>query len=119
MENYNLIAELLSEGEDNILKSFSRILNSSDKIETFNKDFSVTRTEFYEIYDRLKDLSHTIIDEKDEIFFSSDRLAVVQKRLDEINKLKRKYGKDISEITPDTLSAYENSFFFYDSLIKF
>ena len=98
MENYNLIAELLSEGEDNILKSFSRILHSADKIETFNKDFAVSRTEFYEIYDRLKDLSHTIIDEKDEIFFSSDRLAVVQKRLDEINKLKRKYGKDISEI---------------------
>jgi DNA repair protein RecN (Recombination protein N) len=38
MENYNLVAELLSEGEDNILKSFSRILNSADKIESFNKD---------------------------------------------------------------------------------
>jgi DNA repair protein RecN (Recombination protein N) len=98
MENYNLVAELLSEGEDNILKSFSRILNSADKIESFNKDFAVSRSELYEIYDRLKDISHTVIDEKDEIFFSSDRLAVVQKRLDEINKLKRKYGKDISEI---------------------
>jgi DNA repair protein RecN (Recombination protein N) len=74
MENYNLVAELLSEGEDNILKSFSRILNSADKIESFNKDFAVSRSELYEIYDRLKDISHTVIDEKDEIFFSSDRL---------------------------------------------
>ena len=98
MENYSLIAELLSEGEENVLKLFSKILHSTDKIESFNKDFSVSRSEFYEIYDRLKELSHTINDEKDEVFFSSDRLAVVQKRLDEINKLKRKYGKDIPEI---------------------
>ena len=108
MENYSLIAELLSEGEENVLKLFSKILHSTDKIESFNKDFSVSRSEFYEIYDRLKELSHTINDEKDEVFFSSDRLAVVQKRLDEINKLKRKYGKDIlqkAELELETLEV--------------
>ncbi|HNA07061.1 MAG TPA: DNA repair protein RecN, partial [Leptospiraceae bacterium] len=98
VENYNLIADLLNEGEENILKSFSKILNAADKIETVTKDFSTNRNQLYEIYEQLKDISHTVIDQKDEIFFSSDRLSIVQNRLDEINKLKRKYGKDISAI---------------------
>lgn len=98
VENYNLISEILSEGEENILKSFSKILHAADKIESINKDFKQNKTELYDVYENLKEISHTIIDEKDEIFFSSDRLSIVQKRLDEINKLKRKYGKDVSFI---------------------
>ncbi len=98
LENYSLISEILSESEESILKGFSRILHASDKIETIHPEFANIKKEFYEIYDRLKDISHQIVDEKDEIFFSEDRLENVQQKLNAIHKLKKKYGSDISEI---------------------
>jgi DNA repair protein RecN (Recombination protein N) len=96
--NYSIISEILSEAETSVLKGLSKILSASEKIESINPEFSGTRKEFYEIYDRLKDISHSIIDEQDEIFFSEDRLSSIQDRLDTIYRLKKKYGFDIAEI---------------------
>jgi DNA repair protein RecN (Recombination protein N) len=98
IENYSLISEILSDSEDSILKGLSRILNSSDKIESIHPEFSPVKKEFYEIYDRLKEISHQIHDDKDEIFYSEDRLERVQQKLNSIHKLKKKYGSEISEI---------------------
>ena len=98
MENYSIISEILSEAETSVLKGLSKILSASEKIESINPEFSGTRKEFYEIYDRLKDISHSIIDEQDEVFFSEDRLSSIQERLDTIYRLKKKYGFDIAEI---------------------
>jgi DNA repair protein RecN (Recombination protein N) len=98
MENYSLISELLAEAESSVLSSLSKILNSSDRIASIHPEFESSRQEFYQVYDKLKDLSHQVLDEKDEIFFSEERLSLVQDRLDTYSKLKKKYGADFFEI---------------------
>lgn len=97
-ENYGILSHYLTEKEDSILSNFVKILNASDKILQYNPGFSDMREELYETYNKLKDISHSINSDKEEIFYSEERLELVQKRLDEINKLKRKYGKTIEDV---------------------
>ncbi|MCB1178066.1 MAG: DNA repair protein RecN [Leptospiraceae bacterium] len=97
-QNLNLIHELLSESEAGVLSSFAKILHAAEKIQTFKPDFETIAGEFREIYMRLKEALISIADEQDEIYYSFDRQEFVQNRLDEISRLKKKYGRDISEI---------------------
>lgn len=98
IENYNSISHYLEESEESILKSFVKILQASSKIAKSNPQFQSTKDELDDMYCRLKEISHEIDSEKEDIFYSPDRLDTIQGRLDQINRLKKKYGKSISEV---------------------
>jgi DNA repair protein RecN (Recombination protein N) len=92
------IHEILSEPDSGILAQLSRILPCADKIQSLKPDFESITDEFQEIYTTLKDTLIAISDTQDEVFFSFERLEYVQNRLDEISRLKKKYGRNVTEI---------------------
>ncbi len=97
-ENYGLMTYLLEDSDESIFRSFSKIISASEKISSIHPEFTARKDELVEIFTRLKEIYMEISDEKDEIFFSAERLESIQNRLVEIGKLKKKYGKSIQEI---------------------
>ncbi|EMF81301.1 hypothetical protein LEP1GSC188_4992 [Leptospira weilii serovar Topaz str. LT2116] len=88
-ENYEILSSYLADSESAILPSFPRFLNAAEKIKSIQPDFSKTLDSLQEIYIQLKEINSSILDEKEEIFFSPDRLQFVQSRLDLISKMKK------------------------------
>jgi len=97
-ENYRYILNEMIEKENSILKVFPSLLHSVEKISQLLPEKQALREEWEDIYDRLKILKATIREEEEELFFSPDRLDMVQTRLQELNKLKKKYGAEVPEI---------------------
>lgn len=56
------------------------------------------RRELEEIQSLLEELIRKISDSKDELSFDSDRLSELDERLHDLDKVKRKYGKTISDV---------------------
>ncbi|EMI64302.1 DNA repair protein RecN [Leptospira noguchii] len=97
-ENYEILSSYLADNESAILPLFPKLLSAAEKIKSIQPDFSKTLDSLQEIYIQLKEINSSILDEKEEIFFSPDRLQFVQSRLDLISKMKKKYGSDLAEI---------------------
>lgn len=114
-ENLELITGYLSESESSVLSVFPKILGASDKIKSLSESLGDLDNSLREVYVTIREVNTTAQDQKDEVFFSPDRLANVQVRLDLIQKLKKKYGNTISEIlsakkkAEDELSALEQN----------
>lgn len=97
-ENYTIMINLLEKSENSILESMNKVLQSANKIEIVNQDFAEVHTDLQEIYYKLKEYTGLIKEEGEDLYFSAERLDVVQNRIDELDKLKKKYGSDLSEI---------------------
>ncbi|GBF49027.1 DNA repair protein [Leptospira ryugenii] len=97
-ENYRYILEELVEKEGAILKVFPSLLSAMEKISQMLPEKMAQREEWEEVYDRLKSLKTMVREEEEELFFSPERLDMVQTRLQELNRLKKKYGAQIPEI---------------------
>ncbi|TGK17482.1 DNA repair protein RecN [Leptospira fluminis] len=97
-ENLEIITGLLSETEDSVLSSFSRILIAAEKMKGIHSDYAELEGALREVYVTLREINTNVQDQKDEIYFSPDRLAHVQGRLDLIQKLKKKYGGSVQEV---------------------
>ena len=96
--NLSYIHELLGGGEQNVLSVFPRIAFSLEKIQQIQPEYLTWKEEFLEIHSSLKTLHSRILEESEDIFYSLERLETVQNRLDEIAKIKKKYGKDFEEL---------------------
>lgn len=94
-ENLEEIDENLNnqaiEGVSNAIRCFEKILGCGDEYE---KKLSELKNIYYEIQELARDVSNM----KDDIFFDEEERDNVEKRLDEIFSLKRKYGNSIEEI---------------------
>jgi DNA repair protein RecN (Recombination protein N) len=97
-ENYRYILEELTDKENSILRIFPSLIHSIEKISQLLPEKLPLREEWEDVYDRLKNLKALIREEEEELFFSPDRLDMVQTRLQELNKLKKKFGAQIPEI---------------------
>ncbi len=97
-ENYRYLLEELTDKENAILKVFPSMLHAVEKISQLLPEKMPLREEWEDVYDRLKNLKSTIREEEEELFFSPDRLDMVQTRLQILNKLKKKFGSSIPEI---------------------
>lgn len=62
--------------------------------EEYNKIFEAISNAFY----TLEDASYTIHSEMENFEFDAERLEAVENRLDELNNLKRKYGRTIEDV---------------------
>ena len=56
---------------------------------------------------QIEDVAHSLKDYGDKIDFAPDRLEIVETRLDEINKLKKKYGDSLEKILASREQAQE------------
>ncbi|TGK59999.1 DNA repair protein RecN [Leptospira wolffii] len=114
-ENLEIITGYLSETESSIIGVFPKILGASDKIKTLSESLLELDSSLKEVYVTIREINTSAQDQKDEVYFSPDRLAHVQTRLDLIQKLKKKYGSTIQEIlstkkkAEDELGALEQN----------
>lgn len=97
-ENYRLVLEELSEKENSILKVFPSLIHAIQKVTILIPEKRDMLDEWEEVYDRLKSLKSVIREEEEELFFSPERLDMVQARLQDLKKLKKKYNVSIGEI---------------------
>lgn len=97
-ENYRLVLEELTEKENSILKVFPTLIHAIQKVSILIPEKKEMLEEWEEVYDRLKSLKSVIREEEEELFFSPERLDMVQSRLQEIKKLKKKYNVSLAEI---------------------
>lgn len=97
-ENYRLVLEELVEKENSILKVFPTLIHAIQKVSILVPEKKEMLEEWEEVYDRLKSLKSVIREEEEELFFSPERLDMVQSRLQDIKKLKKKYNVSLTEI---------------------
>lgn len=62
-----------------------------DEIENFNNRIENTIFEIQDLWNEMRNYS-------DNIFIDEEKLLIINEQIDQINKLKRKYGKNISDI---------------------
>jgi DNA repair protein RecN (Recombination protein N) len=96
--NLSYIHDLLGGGELNVLSVFPRIAFALEKIQTIQPEYLSWKEEILEIHSSLKALHSRVLEESDDIFYSLERLETVQNRLDEMAKVKKKYGKEIEDL---------------------
>ena len=94
-ENLHIVDESLS---NQAIESISLSIRSLEKISGFGDKYEEKLSELKNIYYEVQELSRDIADMYDEISFDEEERDSIEKRLDEIYSLKRKYGNTIEEI---------------------
>ena len=102
MKNSEKIYTNLTEVEENLSNNAVEAINNSircmERIESLGDNYRNKLTELKNIYYEIQELSRDIVDINNELFFNEEQQNDVEKRLDLIYSLKRKYGNSISEI---------------------
>ena len=94
-ENLHIVDESLS---NQAIESISVSIRSLEKISGFGEKYEEKLSELKNIYYEVQELSRDISFMRDEINFDEEERDNIEKRLDEIYSLKRKYGNSIEEI---------------------
>ncbi len=94
-ENLQIIDENLS---NNTIESISSSIRCLEKISNYGEKYEEKLSELKNIYYEVQELSRDISEMKEEICFDETKRDSIEKRLDEIYSLKRKYGNSIDEI---------------------
>lgn len=90
--------ECLRGGTTSALTNLGNGLHALQDISAYSKDIAEMTEEFADMYYRLEDISSSLRDIRESITFSPDELDMAISRLDQIDKLKKKYGGSIEEI---------------------
>ncbi len=102
MKNSEKIFTNLSEIEQNLSSNAIEAINNSircfEKIENLGEKYQIKLTELKNIYYEIQELSRDVSDMNEELIFDEEKRNEVEKRLDLIYSLKRKYGNSIEEI---------------------
>ena len=102
MKNSEKLQENLEEIDDNLnnqaIESVSNSIRCLEKISNCGEIYEEKLSELKNIYYEIQELARDISGMKEDIFFDEDQRDNVEKRIDEIFSLKRKYGNSIEEI---------------------
>ena len=93
--NLNSSHELLN---NNILDELNDVVRSISSISSIDEKYDNVLTQINDAYYTLQDSVDTIADLAMEVDFDGDEQSQIEERLDAISKLKRKYGRTISDI---------------------
>lgn len=88
----------LRDGSASALTNLGNGLHALQDISAYSKEIAEMTEEFADMYYRLEDISSALRDIRESITFSPDELDTAIARLDQIEKLKKKYGSSIEEI---------------------
>ena len=102
MKNSEKLQENLQEIDENLnnqaVESVSNSIRCLEKISNCGEVYEEKLSELKNIYYEIQELARDISSMKEDIFFDEEQRDNVEKRLDEIFLLKRKYGNSIEEI---------------------
>ena len=102
MKNSEKLQENLEEVDNNLsnqaIESVSNSIRCLEKIVSCGEVYEEKLAELKNVYYEIQELSRDISSLKEDIFFDEEERDNVEKRLDEIFSLKRKYGNSIEEI---------------------
>ena len=104
LQNAQTIMEALSDASERLsgsgdgLVSTSEALRSLDSIADYHRDYGDAAERLREIYYQLEDIAYTVRDLHNAFSYDPERLNAIEWRLEQILKLKRKYGASIAEI---------------------
>lgn len=102
MKNSEKLQENLEEADNNLsnqaIESVSNSIRCLEKIVSCGEVYEEKLAELKNVYYEIQELSRDISSLKEDIFFDEEQRDNVEKRLDEIFSLKRKYGNSIEEI---------------------
>ncbi|MBR3756375.1 MAG: DNA repair protein RecN, partial [Firmicutes bacterium] len=90
--------DCLRNGSSSALTTMGNGLHALQDISVYSKEIAEMTEEFADMYYRLEDISSSLRDIRESITFSPDELDNAISRLDQIEKLKKKYGSSIEEI---------------------
>lgn len=88
----------LNEGEGNAMSALGVCLHALESISSYSRDISTVTEDFSDLYYRLEDISASLRHIREDITFTPEELDLAIERLDQIEKLKKKYGASIEEI---------------------
>lgn len=88
----------LRDGASSALTNLGNGLHALQDISAYSKEIAEMTEDFADMYYRLEDISTSLRDIRESITFSPDELDTAIARLDQIEKLKKKYGSSIEEI---------------------
>ncbi|SKC72300.1 DNA repair protein RecN [Maledivibacter halophilus] len=96
-ESHDKISSSLDD-QESILGTLSDILGGFEDISVLDENIKNFNDELQDIFYRLQDIATDMRHYGENITYDSEALFEVEKRLDTINNLKRKYGNTIEEI---------------------
>ncbi|RPF55675.1 DNA repair protein RecN [Aquisalibacillus elongatus] len=85
-------------GEHKGLDFLSHAMTSLEQLEDVNDTYSQLSEQLKNHYYAIEEISFQLRNDLDELEFQPERLNEIEKRLHEINRLKRKYGKDVNDM---------------------
>ena len=88
----------VKEGDISILKTLQKTRKNFEQLTNILASYGELSERLEKVYYELDDISYSIEDMLDEVSTDENRLELVVKRIDNINKLKMKYGSTIKEI---------------------
>lgn len=102
MKNSEKLQENLEEVDENLsnqaIESVSNSIRCLEKIASCGEMYEEKLSELKNIYYEIQELARDVASMKEDIFFDEEERDNVERRLDEIFSLKRKYGNSIEEI---------------------
>lgn len=111
MKNSEKLQENLTNIDENLsnqaIEGVSNSIRCLEKIENCGEVYKEKLTELKNVYYEIQELSRDFSDLKDNICFDEIEREQVEKRLDELFSLKRKYGNSIEEILKYKEELYE------------
>ncbi|HIW21391.1 MAG TPA: DNA repair protein RecN [Candidatus Dorea intestinavium] len=97
-ESLSLSYELTGEGESNASELISRAIKSLQESERYDNTLRPLLTQLLDIDGLLSDFNREINEYKSTLEFSAEDFIATENRLNEINRLKAKYGDSIEHI---------------------
>lgn len=96
IEKISTILQTFTEGDGSLLKQLSFSLNVLSQFESFVKEFKEIKGRIESDYVDLKECARDLENALSNIRLDPERLSFVEARLDEINRLKLKYKRNVS-----------------------
>ena len=95
---YTNLEEIENNLSNNAIEAVNNAIRSFEKIEDLGEKYQDKLSELKNIYYEIQELSRDVSDMNSDLFFDEEKRNEVEKRLDLIYSLKRKYGNSVEEI---------------------
>jgi DNA repair protein RecN (Recombination protein N) len=96
--NYNLAESFSLLNDQGILENIYHIKDNLEAIDSTSKDFKDLSERLNNLYYELKDINDAIEDKQDSLDYDPSELESMNERINELEKVQKKYQKDIPEL---------------------
>jgi len=90
--------ELLYESTPSLISQIGRLVRIAQELESFDPSWVTQREALQEAVYKLEDIAYSFRDYTSGIDFSHERLSEIEQRIEELERLAKKYGPSVEEI---------------------